>query len=182
MTALRPQDKLFLAVVLTIAATAAYFHLWRADAARRTDALARTCAELVTAEDFPLEREQATRQRQTAQDELAAERKIPLPAVKVKGKPTDSLAAREWNVLAVLRTAHLTVTRSRTVEPKSTRCGDTLRATGTRPEPICRTYEVVGTYEAVQAALTAFCASQAPVIPESLTMPQTGHWILTLWL
>jgi len=180
--AIRTKDKVFLAVIVPVAVAAAYFYFWRNDAARRIDALAGERDALVAVEDFPFEKQQAERQLAAAKEELAAEQKIPMPAAKVKADAADSVAARELAVLEIFRATGLTVTSSAAAEAKESRSGYVLKATGTRPAPVCRTYEIGGRYPDLLAALRTVAAREMAVIPEGVGMSKPGHWTLTLWL
>jgi len=62
MTEIRAKDKLFLAVVVPAALLAAYWYCWRASAGRQLDELQSRQSQLVTAEDFPMEKRRAERE------------------------------------------------------------------------------------------------------------------------
>jgi len=182
MVPIRTKDKVFLAVVVPTAVAAAYWHFWRSDVTRRIDALERERDALVAVGDFPVEKTQAERQLASAQEALTAERKVPMPDTKVKGNASDNVASRELTVLEILRSAGLTVTRSVVTERMESHAGSVLRATGTRPQPVCRTYEIGGRYPDFLNALRTLAARELAVIPECVGMPKPGQWTLTLWL
>lgn len=182
MEEIRTKDKIFLAVVMPVAIVAAYFYFWRNDAARRVDELSRERDSLVAVEDFSFEKQQVERQLASAKEELAAEEKIPMPAAKVKADAADSVAARELAVLEVFRGAGLSVTSSVAAEAKESRTGNVLKATGTRPAPVCRTYQIGGRYPDLLTALRTVASREMAVIPECVGMSKPGHWTLTLWL
>jgi len=182
MDEIRTKDKIFLAVVMPVAIAAAYFYFWRNDVARRVVELSRERNSLVAVEDFSFEKQQAERQLALAREELAAEEKIPMPAAKVKADASDSVAARELAVLEVFRGAGLSVTSSAAAEAKESRAGNVLKATGARPAPVCRTYQIGGRYPDVVTALRTVASREMAVIPEGVAMSKPGHWTLTLWL
>ena len=99
MTEIRTKDKLFLAVVVPLAAAAIYWFGWRADAGRRIDALRQRQSALVSQEDFDDEMARARRQADAAREELAAERSAPAPVSKVKGGADESEAERSRTVV-----------------------------------------------------------------------------------
>jgi len=182
MEAIRTKDKLFLAVVVPAAAVAAYVLLWRADAVKRIETLSRERASLVTVEDFPAERTLAERRLAAAREELAAEERIPMPAVRVKADPAEGVAARERAVLEVFRQAGLIVTSSAATAVESVAGGEVLKRTGTRPAPVCRAYAIDGRYPGLVAALRTMAGREMAVIPERVEMVRPGHWSVVLWL
>ena len=53
MTPLRTKDLAFVAVALPVATVAAYFWLWRADAAKKLDRLETECRNLAEVDEYP---------------------------------------------------------------------------------------------------------------------------------
>lgn len=182
MEKIRTKDKLFLAVAGPVVLAVAYAYFWRGDTSRRVDALAAERAALVAVEDFPIERQLAERQLAEAREELAAEKKIPMPAVRVKADAADSVAARELAVLGIFRAAGLALLNSAAAEANDPRGGEVLKATGARPAPVCRTYEVGGGYPGLLAALREMAAREMAVVPACVGMSKSGHWTLSIWL
>ena len=182
MTEVRAKDKLFLAVALPLAALAFYIYGWRFDAAKRFDALTERHAKLVKAEDFDFEKTAAERTLRAAEEELAAEKAVPPPVVKVKADAQASAAEREREVLAVFRAAGLRVVATERTEPQAGAA--LLGATGTRPEPVSRSYRLDGRYPEVRAALEAFARDEKAVIVEKLDMEESGsgRWKLEVSL
>ena len=182
MEAIRTKDLLFLACVVPLAAVAAYVCLWRTDASRRADALARECASLVSAGDYPDERAALEHRLAEAKAELVAERQAPPPAEQVLADPADRLADRELAVIETFRAAGLAVVRSATCDRATARFAAVLQASGTRPQPACREYALEGPYPALVAALRTFERRKMAVIPDCVEMPRPGRWIVALWL
>ena len=207
MTEIRTKDKLFVAVVLPVAIVAAYIYFWRAEAGRRVDELAARSAVLVKAEDFDFEMARAKKSRAEALEELEAEKKVPTPEAKVRGKSEAKIAERERAVMGVLREAGLVIRAARNegedegfvVEDEFGdevvgeayrggaevfRGGDVLKATGVRPEAAKRIYMVEGRYPQVVAALEIFATREMAVVVEKVEMREGRHrrWVLTIWL
>lgn len=187
MTEIRTKDKLFLAVVVPIAALAAYWFLWRADAGRKVAELEREETRLVTEEDFPLEKSRAERDVKSAEEELAAEKAVPVPRLKVDGRKEAVAAERELGVLNVFRACGLKVMRvvsESGVAHRTARTADVLKATGLRPDPVRRVYALDGRYPEVVKALETLASERLAVIPESVSMEGAsgGKWTLALWL
>lgn len=201
MTEIRTKDKLFLAVVVPLAAVVCYWFGWRADAGRRLDGLERRHAALVAEADFDFEMAKARRELAASEADLKAERKIPAPEAKVKARRESVAAERERAVLAVLQDAGLFVSAASgaqtepnvqfeedavlPVERERTFVGgDLLMATGVCPAPILRTYVVEGRYPQVVKALGTFAARRMAVIPEKVNLSESGRgrWKLSLWL
>lgn len=173
MTEVRVKDKLFLAVVVPVAALAAYGYFWRAETGRRVASLAARSASLVQAEDFDFERQRAERELKAAEAELAAERAVPVPAQKVVTSADMVQAERERQVLAVFREAGLGVLGSDVVEGGAGAA--VLRATGLRPAPICRRYLLDGRYPQVRKALETFAECKMAVVVEKMEMGEVGR-------
>ena len=115
MTEIRTKDKLFLAVVVPVALLAAYWYGWRASAGRQLADLQGREAQLVTAEDFPIEKRRADHELAEAKAELDAEKKVPPPQVAGVADAGTSEAGRErWTGSfardAILRSSARTVT------------------------------------------------------------------------
>jgi len=182
MTPLRNKDRIFLAVVLPVALTAAYWFGWRAAAGRRLAADAARAAVLVSAEDFPSEMARAKRARDAALAERDAARKLPPPRTCLRGDPGEGAAQREKYVLDTLREAGLSVLKSAPAKEAGAG-GECLKATGVRPAPVCRTYTVAGVYPRVAAALAAFARRELAVVPARLRLEDSarGTWTLEVW-
>ena len=188
MTEIRTKDKLFLAVVVPAALLAAYWYCWRASAGRQLDELHSRQAQLVTADDFPMEKRRADRELAEARAELEAEKKIPRPQVAVVAEAVASEAERERQTLQVFREAGLTVVAREApradAAADSGMAGELLKATGARPRPSRRAYTVDGRYPDVVRALRAFDERKMAVIPDCVQMRETGRnrWTLEVWL
>lgn len=201
MTEIRTKDKLFLAIVVPLAAVACYWFGWRTDAARRFGDLERRHATLVAEDDFDFEMAKARRELAASEADLEAERKIPVPEAKVKARRESVAAERERAVLEVLHGAGLFVSAASgaqvelnpqyenedALSVESERAfvgGDILKATGVCLEPILRMYVVEGRYPQVVKALEAFATRQMAVIPEQVNVSESGRgrWKLSLWL
>ena len=188
MTEMRTKDKLFLAVAVPAALLAAYWYCWRASAGRQLDELQSRQSQLVTAEDFPMEKRRAERELAEAKAELEAEKRIPRPQVAVVAEAGASEAERERHVLQVFREAGLTVVASEAPKGDAAanpgRAGELLKATGARPLPRRRAYTVDGRYPDVVKALRAFDEGKMAVIPDCVQMRETGRnrWTLEVWL
>lgn len=193
MTEIRTKDKLFLAVVVPLAAVVCYWFGWRADAVRRLDDLERRHAALVAEDDFAFEMAKARRELAASEAELESERKTPAPETKVKARCESVVAERERAVLKVLNGAGLFVSAAKSVlteqdvqseDERAFVGSDVLKATGVCPQPILRTYVVEGCYPQVVKALETFATRQMAVIPEKVNLLGTGRgrWTLSLWL
>ena len=191
MTEIRTKDKLFLAVAIPAALLAAYWYGWRASAGRQLAELESRQAQLVTAEDFPMEKRRADRELAEAKAELEAERKVPPPQAKVKANALASAAERERQMLQLLREVGLTVVGSAVSKdgtnasgPRTGRSGGTLKATGLRPDPIHRAYTIDGRYPDVVKALKALDERKMAAIPDRVQMRASGRnrWTLEVWL
>ena len=193
MTEIRTKDKLFLAVVIPVALLAAYWYGWRASAGRQLAELESRQAQLVTAEDFPMEKRRADRELAEANAELDAEKREgerprePRQAPIVADAGT-SEAERERQILQVFRDAGLTVVGSETPKGDSaahaSKTGELLKATGVRPKPIHHSYTIDGRYPDVVKALKSLAEKKMAAIPDSLQMRATGRnrWTLEVWL
>ena len=193
MTPVRTKDKLFLAVALPLAAAGAYFWCYRADAARKLDALRGETAALVSQETFDDEMRVARRRLAEAEEELAAERKVAPAAVKVKGDAAETPAEREREVLRVFRDCGIGVMRTEDAlrggsaaqlgDGLDARAAHALTAAGVRPEPALRRYVLDGAYPAVRNALSAIASREMAVIPVSVEMRENGRgrWTVLLW-
>ena len=191
MTEIRTKDKLFLAVVVPVALLAAYWYGWRASAGRQLADLQGREAQLVTAEDFPIEKRRADHDLAEAKAELDAEKKVPPQAgaaALVAADAGTSEAERERQILLLLREAGLTVVGSE--KPKgdtaahACKAGELLKATGVRPVPIHRAYTLDGRYPDVVKALKALAERKMAAIPDCVQMRATGRnrWTLEVWL
>ena len=182
MTEIRAKDKLFLVVAVPLAVLAAYVGCWRNDVVRRTDELAARGARLVAIEDFEDWKRRAEHELRCAEEELEAERRLPMPAAKVRADAGASAAEREREVLAVFREAGLRVVDTALCEGGAG--AEVLRATGVRPAPVCRSYRIDGRYPQVREALEAFARREMAVIVEKLDMEQSGRgrWKLEVCL
>lgn len=180
MTAIRWQDRLFLAVVVPVALAAAYVGWWRSPAVRRLSALQSRDREVVSAEAYAQERRNRAAALEAATSELAAERAQPPPAVRVKAEAQASAAMREREVIGVFRSRGLTLVKSSVVEAAGT-AAEALSATGVRPVPIARRYVLMGDYPALRAALADFSAREAAVVVERLAMSPDGRWEVTVY-
>lgn len=190
MTEIRTKDKLFLAVVVPLALLAAYWYLWRADAGRQADELARRRVALVAEEDFPMEKRRADKALDEAKAELEAERGQPMPQTKVKADAQERAAERERAVLQVFREAGLTVVGSaatgetRRDAAQTGKAGEVLKATGARPVPLHRSYTIDGRYPDVVKALETLAAREMAVIPDGVVMraEKRNRWTVEVWL
>ena len=188
MTEIRTKDKIFLAVVVPVALLAAYWYGWRASASQQLAELESRQAQLVTAEDFPMEKRRADRELAEANAELDAEKKVPQPQVAVVADAGASEAERERQILQVFRDAGLIVVGSETPKGDSAahagKAGELLKATGVRPKPIHRSYTIDGRYPDVVKALKSLTERKMAAIPDSLQMRATGRnrWTLEVWL
>jgi len=182
MTEIRTKDKLFLAVVVPLAAIVAYVYCWRIDTAKRVEMLSASSVRLVKPEDFDYEKHLAERALKQAEETLAAEKQVPMPALKVKADAKASAAEREREVLAIFREAGLRVLDSELCEGGSGAA--VLQATGTRPEPVSRRYRLDGRYPQVRQALETFATREMAVIVEKLDMEEAerGRWKLEVCL
>jgi len=183
----RAKDKVFLAVVVPLAAVAAYAFLWRADAARRLDSLVGRNAALVAPGDFPMEMRRAERRLADSAAELESERAVPAPAAKMSADAGATPAERESSVLNAFREAGLVVVRSETPEPQPEGgAGDAVsEAVGPGGwRATCRRYTLDGTYPAVKRALDAFAARKMAVVVDKAEMRESGRgrWTLEAWL
>jgi len=181
MTEIRPQDKLFLAVVIPLAAAALYVWGWRADAARRLQALEARQRELVTSVEFPTALARARAAQAAAEKELAAARAQPPPVTRVKAPAAELPPARARRVLDVLRHAGLAVVDD--VPGENAVAAARLQATGVCPDPTVRVFTLEGGYPAITRALETFDAREAAVLPVSLEMAGNGaraRWKLTV--
>ena len=179
MTDIRAKDKVFLAIAIPSAVAALYWFGWRADAGRRIDALRERQAALVSQDDFDDELAKARRQAAAARDELDAERKIPAPAVKVRGDAAESEAERGRAVVETFRAAGLKIVRSEPADAKPAAAG-VLRATGLRPAPVVRRWTLDGSYPALQAALEAFCADERAIVPVAVSVSPPTRIVLDM--
>ena len=187
MTEIRTKDKLFLAVVVPVALLAAYWYGWRASAGRQLADLQGREAQLVTTEDFPIEKRRADHELAEAKAELDAEKKVPPPQVAVVADAGTSEAERERQILQLLREAGLTVVGSETPKRAAAHPGkarELLKATGVRPVPIHRAYTLDGRYPDVVKALKALAERKMAAIPDCVQMRATGRnrWTLEVWL
>ena len=188
MTEIRTKDKLFLAVVVPVALLAAYWYGWRASAGRQLADLQGREAQLVTTEDFPIEKRRADHDLAEAKAELDAEKKVPPPQVAVVADAGTSEAERERQILLLLREAGLTVVGSETPKGDTAahtgKAGELLKATGVRPVPIHRAYTLDGRYPDVVKALKALAERKMAAIPDCVQMRATGRnrWTLEVWL
>ena len=178
MTEIRTKDKLFLVAIVPAAVAALYWFGWRADAGRRIDALRQRQAALVEKEDFDDEMLKARRQAAAARDDLAAERSIPNPEVKVRGAATETEAERSQAVVETFRSFGIKVARSVVSEAKPAAV-DVLRATGVRPSPVVRVWTLDGAYPALQAALDAFDADERAMVPVSVSVAPPSRIVVT---
>ena len=187
MTEIRTKDKLFLAVVVPVALLAAYWYGWRASAGRQLADLQGREAQLVTAEDFPIEKRRADHELAEAKAELDAEKKVPPPQVAVVADAGTSEAERERQILLLLREAGLTVVGSETPKGAAAhagKAGELLKATGVRPVPIHRAYTLDGRYPDVVKALKTLAERKMAAIPDCVQMRAAGRnrWTLEVWL
>ena len=174
MTEIRPKDRLFLAVVVPLAAVAAYWYGWRAEAGAELSTLESRRAALVSAGDFEDAFAKARRERKAAEAELEAERNAARPAVKVKADPAEAEADREAAVLEVFREAGLKVISGERIEGGGV--GAVLQAAGCRPGPVARRYSLEGTYPQVMDALARFAGREMAVVAEKVEMCAPGSW------
>ena len=188
MTEIRTKDKIFLAVVVPAALIAAYWYCWRSPANRQLAELQSREAQLVDAEDFPMEKRRAELELAEAKAELEAERNAPAPQVEVVAEAGASEAERERQALQIIRESGLAVVASEmpkgNAAPGSGKGGELLMATGLRPAPIRRSYTVDGRYPDVVKALKAFSERKMAVIPDCVQMRAAGRsrWTLEVWL
>ena len=189
MTEIRTKDKLFLAGIVPAALLAAYWYVWRADAGRRMATLEGRRSALVTEEDFPMEKLQAEREFTAAMAELEAEKKIPMPQATMKADPQDHAASRERQTLQAFRDAGLTVAGSKNVgadgqnDAQARKAGELLKATGSRPFPIRRSYTIDGRYPDIVKALRYFSERKMAVIPDKVQMrpDDRNRWTVEVW-
>lgn len=191
MTEIRMKDKLFLAVVVPVAALALYWYGWRESAAKRESALKSRLSALVAEEDFPVEKARASRALASARAELAAEKGIPMPQTKVKGNPAASVSERETAFLGVLAEFDVAVLSSGGPDSLGASGGDAVRggdealaASGACQRPVLRAYVLEGKYPAVVKALEAVAEREMAVVPETAAMRESGRgkWTLEVWL
>ena len=180
MTPLRTKDRLFLAVAIPAAATAAYFWLWRTDAAKKADALETEKAALVAPESFESAKASATAELEAARAELEREKSAPRPAKLLETAPGASPADREGAVLAAFRDAGIAVLRAE--DAQGGKAGGELAAAAGF-EPRCRRYTLDGAYPAVRRALDLLASRRIAAIPEKIEMRGAGaaRWIVTIW-
>ena len=189
MTEIRAKDKLFLAVAVPLALLAAYWHWWRVAAAKEVDDLARRHATLVAEDDFQDEKRRADKALAEAKAALEAERSTPMPKTKVKANANERAAERERAVLEVFREAGLTVVdsadsgKTRSGASATAPGGGLLKATGTRPEPVRRSYVLDGGYPGVVKALEAFSMKEMAVVPDGIAMraEERNRWTMEVW-
>lgn len=181
MTEIRAKDRLFVALTLPLTVAALYLYAWRGEAAKELESAERRRASLVAEEDFESQLAKARRERKSAEEELAAERKIPMPEAAVKANPADGETEREAAVLNVFREAGLRVAAS---EPAGDagKNRDMLQAAGCRPRPMTRRYVLEGGYAQTVKALSVFAERKMAVITEKADMPEAGHWTLEITL
>lgn len=197
MIEVRTKDLVFLAVAFPLAVAAVYWFGWRTDAVRRIGELERRQATLVSEENFAFEMAKARRELASAEEELAAERKMPPPTVQVRTVGGVPQAERERGVLSVLRASGLLVTSvtSSSVEERGEGLswagdahasigGERLKAAGACEQPILRVFSVEGRYPQVVKALERFEILKMAVVPERLEMTEgsRGRWNLSIWL
>jgi hypothetical protein len=194
MTPVRTKDKLFLAIAAPLAAAAAYFWCYRADAAKKLEAIRGETAALVSQETFDDEMRIARRRLADATEELEAERKVKPSVAKVKGDAAETPAEREREVLRVFRDCGIGVMRTeeaqrgtfaadRGQDGLDARAARALAATGVRAEPVMRRYVLDGAYPAVRNALGVFASREMAVVPVSVEMRENGRgrWTVLLW-
>lgn len=185
MTEMRVRDWAFLLIVVPIAILALYWYGWRADAGGRVDALRARSASLIAEDDFDETMAAARRDRAAAERELAAERRVPPPVMRMKGNPAATEAERVQGLGEIFRRVGLEIRRSSAESAPSTSAGgarELLRSTGMRPDPVRRTYEIEGSYPAMRQAFESIVAAEAAILPESVSFAPGGRWILSLWL
>lgn len=189
MTPVRTKDKIFLALVLPLAAAGAYWYFWRAEAAARLDRLEAEHEALVAVEDYPMEKRRAENRLADAQAALEREKAMPLPAAKMKAEEDASVADRARAVLDVFREHGIVVLRSELVEDatQNQECREAiwkaaLWKRGWRAK--LHRYTLDGPYPAVKRALDAFCDKQMAVIVEKTSMAPgaSARWVLEVWL
>ena len=185
----RTKDKLFVAVAAPLAAAAAYFFLWRVDAAKDLAELERRNDALVAEEDFPVAMRRAERQLADSAADLAAERAAPAPDAKMKADGGATSAERESAVLDVFRESGLVVVRGEARDGTTADGGPGAvigEAAGIDGgwRAVCRRYTLDGTYPAVKRALDAFAARRMAVVAEKAEMRESGRgrWTLEVWL
>lgn len=181
----RARDKIFLAFFIPAAIAAAYLYFWRIDAAARLAALEAESANLVTAEDFPLEKRIREAQIPKAQAELENERNATPPEQLVVADAAASIAAREREITRIFGDAGLVVLRCEAL-PQNDRnpSADALAATGLRQTPLCRRWTLDGTYPAVKRALDAVSRRRLAAIADGIHMRASGfgRWSLDVWM
>lgn len=183
MMEVRLKDKIFLAFALPVAAIAAYFWLWRNDAAKKLSALEEKSSALVAKEDFEGEMARALARQAAAEKSLEEERMIKINANQVIASIDSSSAERESKVLNVFRSSGITVIRSEIADGMSEEAQLALENAGAARKSVCRKYLLDGTYPGIKKALDLFSLEKMAIIPERVEMRGTsvGRWVLYIW-
>ena len=160
MTAIRPKDKVFLAVSTIVIGVAAYLFCFRFPMTERLNAHRAHLARLVNVVDFEDERVRLTRLAEAAERELGEAKKEVIPA----SDDEKTGLARDAAIVGTFRENGLLV-RS---------ISDTRLEAKT-----FRAYRLSGTYPAVWKALLALDASRTACVV-ALTMTGTHEWEITV--
>ena len=181
MTPLRTKDLAFVAVALPVAMVAAYFWLWRADAAKKLDRLETECRNLAEVDEYPSLKAAAERRLAEARSALEREKSAETDessVVRSGGRPE---AMRENDVLRVFGEAGANVLKSELVAGSP--AGALLSAASGIEKPVCRKYTLEGPYPAIKRALDLFSSKKMAVIPERVEMRSSrpASWLIWIW-
>lgn len=181
MIEVRTKDKVFIAVVLPLVLVGFYLHTWRPAAVKKLNALETRDRATVTEAAFADEKLARQRALRAAEAAVRAESAKPVPSPEVVGNAGDPPALRTESVLGVLRSSALRVVSSEVVKSTGgSRAAEALRATGTRPAPVCRIYRLKGAFTAVRAALEKFVEGKSPVIVSGAATEDGSVWRLEI--